>query len=214
MVSPRHLLRFALANALNFLILTDHDTIDGSLALRREVKRKKVALEVPIAAEYKTSHGDIIAVFIEEEIQARELTSFVSEVQEQGGLLLLPHPYNNHKDVERLAEIVDLIEVFNSRSSEANNEASLKLALRHAKGQYWAPDAHISGTLSRALVSVESTGSLKNSLSAGGISPIRALPASRSDLWISQYVKAIKTRSPRLFFNHTLSIVLSVLRRD
>jgi len=198
---------------LNFLILTDHDTIDGSLALRREVQRKNVSLEVPIAAEYKTSHGDIIAVFIKKEIQARELTAFVSEVREQGGLLLLPHPYNNHKNVEELADIVDLIEVFNSRSTETKNDASLQLALRYGKGQYWAPDAHIAGTLSKALVSVKITGSLKNSLSVGAISPIKALPASRADLWISQYIKAIKTRSPRLFINLTLSIATSVLRK-
>lgn len=212
MVSPRRLLRFALANSLNFLMLTDHDTIEGSLALRREVRHKGVALEVPVAAEYKTSHGDIIAAFIKKEIQARELTSFVSEVREQGGLLLLPHPYNNHKDVERLAEIVDLIEVFNSRSTEAKNEASMQLALRYGKSQYWAPDAHISGTLSKALVSVENTGSLRNSLSAGAISPIKALPASRADLWISQYIKAIKTRNPRLFINNSIAIAASVLR--
>jgi predicted metal-dependent phosphoesterase TrpH len=205
MVSPRRLLRFALANSLNFLMLTDHDTIEGSLALRREVRHKGVALEVPIAAEYKTSHGDIIAAFIKKEIQARELTSFVSEVREQGGLLLLPHPYNNHKDVERLAEIVDLIEVFNSRSTEAKNEASMQLALRYGKSQYWAP-------VSKALVSVENTGSLRNSLSAGAISPIKALPASRADLWISQYIKAIKTRNPRLFINNSIAIAASVLR--
>ena len=44
----------ALENDLDFIILTDHDTINGSLALRKRIKERKLNLIAPIAAEYKT----------------------------------------------------------------------------------------------------------------------------------------------------------------
>jgi predicted metal-dependent phosphoesterase TrpH len=194
-------------------MLTDHDTIEGSLALRREVERQSVTLEVPIAAEYKTSHGDVIAAFIEREIESRDLADFVAEVREQGGFLLLPHPYDNHRDVETLAQSMDLIEVFNARASVEHNAASLELARHTGKRAYWAPDAHIPSTLAKVLITVERVGSLRDSLLNGAIEPLRALPASRADLWLSQYVKAFKTRRPRLFVEHSMSIVLSLLRQ-
>ncbi len=212
-VSPRRILQFAMSESLDFLILTDHDTIAGSLALRDEVERRNLQLEVPIAAEYKTSHGDIIAAFIEHEIVSRELESFVAEVRKQNGLLLLPHPYDHHKDVELLATQVDLIEVFNSRSSADHNSASAELANRTSKPGYWAPDAHIPSTLGKALITVSGSGSLRYSLENETITPLSATRASRSDLWLSQYVKAFKTKSPRLFFRLSMTIALSLLRQ-
>jgi len=37
--------------------------------------------------------GDIIGLFIEKEIKARSAMEVVREIKEQGGLVMLPHPY-------------------------------------------------------------------------------------------------------------------------
>ena len=57
----------AIANSLeqlrlDFAILTDHDDIQGSQALQRELKKRKLQIYVPTAAEYSTELGDIIIV--------------------------------------------------------------------------------------------------------------------------------------------------------
>jgi len=51
---------FAISNELDFIILTDHDSISGSLALRQRIEELGLSIIVPIAAEYCTEYGDVI----------------------------------------------------------------------------------------------------------------------------------------------------------
>jgi len=68
-VSIKEIYDFAKNNELDFVILTDHNTIDGSLELRDYVKNKNdTKLKVPVAAEYKTELGDVIVVFNKSEL--------------------------------------------------------------------------------------------------------------------------------------------------
>ena len=85
-------LKVAQRQSLDFIVLTDHDTIAGSQALKAAAALRLPHLQVPIAAEYYTDEGDVIAAFIEGEVRARKFTDFVTEVREQNGLLLLPPP--------------------------------------------------------------------------------------------------------------------------
>ena len=48
-----------------FIILTDHDTIKGSVELKKyAVSKNDHDLAVPVAAEYKTEFGDLIVAFL------------------------------------------------------------------------------------------------------------------------------------------------------
>ena len=122
------IVEFAKQNNLNFLCLTDHNTIEGAIELYNYVQKKKLDIEVIIGAEYKTSLGDIIALCIKEEITEMEFDAFVAEVRRQNGVLLLPHPYKGHRNIEYIASKVDLIEVFNSRVKDEDNHRALLLA--------------------------------------------------------------------------------------
>ena len=119
----------------------------------------------------------MIAAFLQEEVVSRRLDEFLAEVRAQGGLVLLPHPFVNHRDVEMLARDADLIEVFNGRAKGDANRAAESLAARCGKPGYWASDAHLAPSLTRAIVTVENRGPLKDSLLAGSILPARSLPA-------------------------------------
>jgi predicted metal-dependent phosphoesterase TrpH len=196
--TPERIIRFAVSEGLDFVLVTDHDTLDGSRAVRAAAERLKVRLEVPMAAEYLTSHGDLIAAFVSREIVSRNLEDFVAEVRDQRGILLLPHPYDQHRELEALCRVADMVEVFNARSSEANNLAAMKLGRRLGKPTYWASDAHLSSTLSRVIVEVARRGDLRESLMAGGVRPVCALAASRSDIVLSQWIKCAKKRDFRL----------------
>ncbi len=190
--------RRAASERLDFLMLTDHDTVAGSLALRRRIQELGLAIEVPGAAEYKTSHGDVIAAFIEREIVARELDAFVAEVRAQGGLLLLPHPFAHHRDVERIARECDLIETFNPRVDAEGNRQAVELAQRLGTPGYAGADAHLSWNLTDTVITVEQRTDLRTSLLTGEI----RTRSCKSSLWIeimaSQCIKAAKRRDARL----------------
>jgi predicted metal-dependent phosphoesterase TrpH len=194
MTSIGRLLRFAKRAALDFMVLTDHDTIRGAGALRERAEAAGLPLEVPLAAEYRTDQGDFIAAFIEREVLARDVEGFVAEVRGQGGLLLLPHPFVGHADPDRLARHADLVEVFNGRAGPKANEGARALALRCGKRAYFSSDAHLAASLGRVVLSVRRSGTLKESLLQGPIEALSCRDAHPSDVFLSQVIKAVKTR--------------------
>lgn len=197
MVSTCRYLRAARRHKLDFIILTDHDTIEGSMALRKAAAREMPHLQVPLAAEYLTECGDVIAVFLQSEIKAPTLAEFVGEARAQGALLLFPHPYVSHKEVPRLAEACDLIEVFNSRAPANKNQKAAELAGSVNKQTYAGSDAHLAASLGRVILQLENRGDLKTSLLEGR----RSWTEAATPLWeiaASQMIKAWKRRDPSL----------------
>jgi len=187
------ILAIAKRESLEFLLLTDHNTIRGASELAKLARAKGLPIEVPLAAEYQTDHGDLIAAFIEREIAARNLREFVAEVRAQNGIILLPHPFVHHREVELLATHADLIEVYNGRVGQGENEAAKSLAARLCKPGYWASDSHSSRSLSQVVVSVADLGTLRESLLRGEIRPVRCLSCRKSDILVSRAIKVIRT---------------------
>jgi predicted metal-dependent phosphoesterase TrpH len=66
----------------------------------------------------------------------------IAAIKQQGGLVLLPHPFDSHTRIDFLAELADVIEVFNARSSANANQAAFELAEKLDKPTYVASDAH------------------------------------------------------------------------
>lgn len=190
-------LRFARQQRLDFVVLTDHDTIAGSAALQRAAARRMPALEVPLAAEYLTDCGDVIAVFLKAELKSRRFEEMAEEARSQGALLLFPHPYVSHTRIDYLAEHTDLIEVFNARAGTADNAKASALAQGLKKPMYHGADAHLAASLGRAILTVEKHGDLRSSLLAGKI----ACTPERTPKWeksVSQGIKAVKRRDAAL----------------
>jgi len=186
-------LHFARKHALDFIILTDHETTAGSRQLREMAARRMPDLQVPIAAEYKTDQGDVIAAFLREDIAERNYERFLAVARAQDALLLLPHPYASHKDPERMASDCDLIEVFNSRVSRDANQEAASLAAERRKPVYAGSDAHLYRSLSRAVMEIADQGDLRKSLM---MSPITwtATQTPRWEIAVSQLIKGWKNR--------------------
>ena len=117
---------FCLKYDVGLLILSDHDTVEGSLEAAAKIKSRGLNIICPPAAEYKTEFGDIILVGFPEDLKSYKFDDLVKISFENNCKLLLPHPYHDHTNIEYLASRVDFIEVFNSRNSLLENKKTDK----------------------------------------------------------------------------------------
>lgn len=208
------IIKFVNKYKLDFIVLTDHDTIEGSKKLQEELKKNNLEIEVPIAAEYKTDFGDVIALFIKKEIESRNFKEFVKEVREQNGILILPHPYDGHININEISKCVDAIEVFNSRSSTFNNFKSYVLAKKLKKPMVWASDSHVPWSMKNVLLTFSEKLSLRNAIMNDELIPLKANKSSSWDLVFSQIKKGIVTKNLKLIIRIILSLPIRILARE
>ena len=191
-------LRVARRHQLDFIILTDHDSLQGSQALREVAARQMPELAVPLAAEYLTDEGDVIAAFLADDIRSRTFSQFAAEARSKDAVLLLPHPFVGHRSPQRLAEECALIEVVNSRASTSKNELAAGLARSLGKRTYVGSDAHFGKSIANAIVEVEDLGNLRTSLLRGRIKWGRPRLTTRWEYGASQLIKSWKRRDGKL----------------
>ncbi|MGB2694312.1 MAG: PHP domain-containing protein [Dehalococcoidia bacterium] len=131
---------------IDCVAVSDHNNVDGALAVRGIAP-----FRVIVAEEIKSTEGEIIGLFLQETVR-KGLTpeDTVRAIREQGGIVLVPHPYDRVRRsplrpeaLLRIMPDVDVIEVFNSRTVfSADNERSLALAEEHGKLMSASSDAH------------------------------------------------------------------------
>lgn len=134
-------------NGIDVLGITDHDTISGALALRAIVR----GLRVIVGEEILTRQGEIIGLFLNEEVPpGLSALETATRIKEQGGLVYIPHPFDPAK-VRRLKkqalmeilDLVDIIEVFNAKVMyPAFNAVAARFAQAYGKAAAVGSDAH------------------------------------------------------------------------
>jgi hypothetical protein len=147
LTDPRALAVRAAKLGIDVLAVTDHDTWRGAVDTMAAARELDARLRVVIASEVHTDQGDLIGLFLKDDLRARSALKFCDEVHEHGGLVLLPHPYRWHRLDEALLQRVDLIEVFNARTSRSENERAEALARERGLPGLTGPDAHRLGEL-------------------------------------------------------------------
>ncbi|MFH0889574.1 MAG: PHP domain-containing protein [Candidatus Aenigmatarchaeota archaeon] len=105
--------------------------------------------------EITTDKGHLIGLFLEEEIMSRNFFDACDEIKRNGGLRMLPHPFRSHAEPETLAESVDLIEIFNSRTSAGLNAKALELADRRNIPGICGSDAHFGMELGKCVAELD-----------------------------------------------------------
>ena len=139
------------------LALTDHDTAEGSLLLKR------VAPELAIVGEeVRTSEGDIIGLFINETISAGGTPEAVCDlIHETGGLTYACHPFDRRRRgfaperLVALASRLDVIETHNSWADDAANRAAADICRELGKVAAAGSDAHAAWELGRCWMEME-----------------------------------------------------------
>ena len=197
---------------LEFAVLTDHDDVRGSLALAAEIQERAMTVEVPAAAEYKTEIGDIIVVGSSENLKNLPSKLLFSKIKKFGAISILPHPYDGHKLSDELLNQIDVVEVFNGRSSSENNNKSMELAVSYNKPMIFASDAHLARHLGYVLIAKPRKLSFSEAVVKNKIRCVTHQPLSSSDLLLSQLIKARKQRDYKLMLRALLAPLLSTIR--
>ncbi|WP_447979325.1 PHP domain-containing protein [Candidatus Nitrospira bockiana] len=203
LVRPSVILAEARRKGLSGVAVTDHDTIRGAVAAAE--LNDDGDLVVIVGAEYKTEIGDVIGLFLTDEIRTRDPWEVIGEIHRQGGLAVLPHPYHGTGAALAVAGAVDLIEVFNARETPENNRRAFELAKQLHKPMISASDAHFAGDIGTSRM-ILPPGDIRTALLRGtgslmtGYSPRYKTPAS-------QMVKAWKLGRYRTLPYHGARVV-------
>jgi len=143
---------------LDGVAITDHNTIAGALALKEITPWP---LLVIVGEEINTTKGEILGLFLKEEIP-RGLTpeEAVARIKEQGGLVGVPHPLDRvrRSAMGRVALLdildeLDFLEGFNSRVTfPSDNRKAQALAQAQGLPITAGSDAHTAYEIGRAYV--------------------------------------------------------------
>lgn len=215
LLSPNTILAKTRDLQADVLIVTDHESLRGSEDVARIANGNP--LYVVRAGEYKTEKGDVIGLFLREEITSRNSNEVFQEIKRQGGLAVLPHPYKAHKLDDQLLSQTDLIESYNARCSEAENTSAIELAQRLGKPMLGGCDAHCAAEIGAvtnnfAGKAPTSEAELRDMLLKSS-REIVSKKVSRVYQPYSQIIKACKSRNPRLFA-YQVKQLASVLARE
>jgi len=90
-LEPEKILKLATARGLGGIAITDHNTVYGGLIAR---KLSKGDLLVIVGSEIKTERGEVMGLFLNEEIPERSFFDVVDAIRDQGGIVVLPHPFD------------------------------------------------------------------------------------------------------------------------
>lgn len=153
---PESLIAASRRRGLDRLVVTDHNTIAGALAVH--------ALDpdlVIIGEEILTSRGEILAAYVTKEIPPG-LTpqDTIKRLRDQGAFISVSHPFDfgrrgawKLEDLLEITSLVDSIEIFNARSlyPGCNHRASEFARQYHLPGTAGS-DAHAAFELGSAML--------------------------------------------------------------
>jgi predicted metal-dependent phosphoesterase TrpH len=210
LLPPKKIIARTRDMGVDVLIVTDHDTIQGSLDARALAGGDSPL--VVTAAEYHSEKGDIIGLFLKEEIHSRRSSEIIQQVHNQGGLVVLPHPYKGHLLDDELLAGTDLIETYNARCSDADNARAEKLASQRNLLSLAGADAHCFTELNSALNQFAAdTPRSELQFRDQLLRAPRRIVTQRTSVICrpySQMIKAVKTKNPRLFLYQVKRLAL------
>jgi len=137
---------------LNVLAITDHNKI-SDLVLKMSLKNPTII----VGEEISTDKGEIIGLFLKKEVKPGKAENVVDDVKSQEALLYLPHPFKRSRliDCPEIVNEVDIIEIWNCRSSYEQNYKALLFSLEKGIPFGCGSDAHCAKELGRCKLLVE-----------------------------------------------------------
>jgi predicted metal-dependent phosphoesterase TrpH/glycosyltransferase involved in cell wall biosynthesis len=152
------LLDYAEAIGLGAIAITDHNVFSGAREAV-ELARERSLTVIP-GEEVKTDAGEVIGLFLSEEIpRGLSMADTIAAIRDQGGIVYLPHPFDRLHTIpdastlhRHLAEI-DVFEVYNARLLfDAMNDEAVRFARKYNLTMGAGSDAHVLQGVGTGLV--------------------------------------------------------------
>jgi predicted metal-dependent phosphoesterase TrpH len=158
---PAAIIKRAIKRGLDAIVVLDHESIKGGL--ETACLDTEELLVIP-AVEINTDIGDIVGLWVREEITVREYHQVIVAIKAQGGLAMLPHPYHKHNLPDDICEHVDLVEINNARAMPERNRMASEFAAKHNKPAVSGSDAHFLWEIGNSYTIFEDTPSTREEL--------------------------------------------------
>ena len=145
-----------LETGINCITIADHGTIEGASKMQ-----SLAPFTVIVAEEILTPNGEIMGMFLKERIPSGiSIEQAIAHIKAQGALVCLPHPFDTLRglrlDINRLEELVeqiDIIEVFNARSTLLRCSTQARtFAEKHDIPETAGSDAHTPNEIGNTYV--------------------------------------------------------------
>jgi predicted metal-dependent phosphoesterase TrpH len=156
-LSEDKFIRVALERGLTHVAVTNHNNVEGAVAVRDRVAELGLAeqLHVILGEEVSTADGEVVGIFLQRTIpRGLSADATADAIHEQGGLVSIPHPFDpfrgshiRREPLERMAEAgkIDMLEVFNSRVTfQRHNLEAAEFAARYRIPGIACSDSHSS----------------------------------------------------------------------
>lgn len=163
-------------------LVCDHNTTAGSAVVYHGIRRIDPDIPEIIAEEVMTAQGEVIGLFLSDMVPPYLPAAETADlIHDQGGLVLVPHPFCSFRagcalwpDVLRgIVRDVDIIEGFNARTiHDRENIAAREFAAQQGKPFSAGSDSHLPENLGRYWLELEpffTPGELMRSLLAGTV---------------------------------------------
>jgi len=125
LIKPQDAIRWAKIKGLDGFAITDHHSLRAYKILTKIANNQNLII-IP-GSEIKTHIGEIIALFINDDLEFKENENFfnvVKKIKESSGLIVIPHPFDflrdsslkmKYLDDKTIKKFIDGIEIINSR---------------------------------------------------------------------------------------------------
>jgi predicted metal-dependent phosphoesterase TrpH len=154
--------------ALNYIAVTDHDTIDLAVTLRSELGENII-----VGQEITTSQGELIGLFLTTAVpKGLSAKETALAIRKQNGLVYVPHPFETVRKgvtkqvLDTIAEHVDIVEVHNGRAFMQNKGPQAVIWARlHSKAVAASSDAHGKKGIGTCFTTIQSVPTAQNLVS-------------------------------------------------
>ncbi|HZS79661.1 MAG TPA: CehA/McbA family metallohydrolase [Ktedonobacteraceae bacterium] len=196
--SPAQVIEVAKQLGLRVIAITDHDHIEGAKRVADLLAEREEPVQMITGVEMTTRSGHLIGLFIQKAPKSlRPVEETIDAIKEQGGLVIVPHPFGrlvpslSRAKIEELLSkgyVIDGIEMYNPSPANAKMRAEVRNANQEWKlAELGGSDAHFWQHIGAAYTlfpgqSPENLrqGILERTVRAGGqeVPPTRLSPAT------------------------------------
>ncbi|MCO5382109.1 MAG: PHP domain-containing protein [Methanosarcina barkeri] len=158
LIDPKKIIKIAVKSNLDGIAITDHNTIKGGLKAKSYETKD---FEVIVGSEIMTDQGEVIGLFLSEEIRSKNLTDVMYEIKAQNGIIVIPHPFDEMRrsalhPSDEFAHLIGCIEGFNSRCIfQKYNDRAIEYGKNHDLPLIAGSDAHFRNEIGNAGIIIE-----------------------------------------------------------